>query len=47
MLPLGWIFAHPMGLGVDGIVWSVIIASLVSATLLTGRFLRVARRLPA
>lgn len=44
MLPLGWVFAHPVGLGVDGIIWSVIVASLVSALLLTGRFLQLARR---
>ena len=44
MLPLGWLFAHPMGMGVDGIVWSVIVASLVSAGLLTGRFLQLAKR---
>jgi len=44
MLPLGWVFAHPMGLGVDGIVWAVIVASLVSAGLLTGRFLLLAQR---
>lgn len=44
MLPLGWIFALALGLGVNGIVWSVIVASLVSAGLLTGRFLRVARQ---
>lgn len=47
MMPLAWLFAHPMGMGVDGIVWSVIVASLISAVLLTGRFVRVARRLPA
>lgn len=44
MLPLGWLFAHPMGLGVDGIVWAVIVASLVSAGLLTGRFLLLSQR---
>ena len=44
MMPLGWWFAHEIG--VDGLVWAVILASLVSATLLTGRFVRVARRLP-
>jgi MATE family multidrug resistance protein len=44
MMPLGWVLAHRIG--VDGLVWAVIIASLVSGTLLTGRFLRVARRLP-
>lgn len=44
MMPLGWFLAHEIG--VDGLVWAVIVASLVSATLLTGRFVRVARRLP-
>jgi MATE family multidrug resistance protein len=44
MLPLGWVFAHPLGLGVDGIVWAVILASLLSAGLLAGRFVRLARR---
>lgn len=44
MMPLGWWLAHEIG--VDGLVWAVIIASLVSATLLTARFVRVARRLP-
>ena len=44
MMPLGWWLAHEIG--VNGLVWAVIIASLVSSTLLTGRFLRVARRLP-
>ena len=42
MMPLGWVLAHRIG--VDGLVWAVIIASLVSSTLLTGRFVRVARR---
>lgn len=44
MMPLGWFLAQRMG--VDGLVWAVIIASLVSGTLLAGRFLRVARRVP-
>ena len=44
MIPLGWWLAHRMG--VDGLVWSVIVASLISGVLLTGRFLRVARRAP-
>ena len=43
MMPLGWVLAHR--LGVDGLVWAVILASLVSSTLLTGRFVRVAKRL--
>ena len=44
MMPLGWWLAHK--LGVNGLVWAVILASLVSSVLLTGRFVRVARRLP-
>lgn len=44
MLPLGWLFALPMGGGVDGIVWSVIVASVVSAGLLCARFWLVSRR---
>ncbi len=43
MMPLGWWLSH--SLGIDGLVWAVIIASLASSTLLTGRFVRVARRL--
>ena len=43
MMPLGWWLAHVMG--INGLVWAVIIASLASSALLTGRFMRVARRL--
>ena len=43
MMPLGWWLAHT--LGVNGLVWAVIVASLVSSVLLTARFVRVARRL--
>ena len=43
MMPLGWWLAHEIV--VDGLVWAVIIASLVSSALLTGRFIRVARRM--
>ncbi|MCO8029241.1 MATE family efflux transporter [Brevundimonas diminuta] len=43
MIPLGWFLAHRIG--VDGLVWSVIVASLISGALLTGRFVRIARRL--
>jgi len=43
MMPLGWVLAHRIG--VDGLVWAVIVASLASSTLLTGRFVRVARRM--
>lgn len=45
MIPLGWWLAHRIG--VDGLVWSVIVASLISGVLLTGRFIRIAKRLPA
>ena len=43
MTPLGWFLAH--SIGVNGLVWAVIIASLISGGLLTLRFLRVSRRL--
>ncbi|WP_226634633.1 MATE family efflux transporter [Brevundimonas poindexterae] len=43
MMPLGWVLAPQMG--VNGMVWAIIIASLVSSSLLTGRFIRVARRM--
>ncbi|GAW40219.1 Multidrug resistance protein NorM [Brevundimonas sp. SH203] len=42
MIPLGWWLAHRIG--VDGLVWSVIVASVISGVLLTGRFIRIARR---
>lgn len=45
MIPLGWWLAHRVG--VDGLVWSVIVASLISGALLIGRFVRIAKRLPA
>jgi MATE family multidrug resistance protein len=44
MLPLGWWLAHRTNLGVDGLVWAVIVASLVSAGLLCARFAAIARR---
>jgi MATE family multidrug resistance protein len=44
MLPLGWALAHPAGLGLDGIVWAIIVASLLSAGFLCTRFLWLARR---
>ena len=31
MLPLGWVLAHPAGLGLTGIVWAVIAASFLSS----------------
>lgn len=47
MFPLGYVLSHHAGLGVAGMVWAVIVASLVSAALLTGRFVRVVRRMRA
>ena len=44
MMPLAWWLALPRGMGVTGIVWAVIIASLISAGLLAGRFWMLARR---
>ena len=44
MCPLAWWFAHPMKLGLDGIIWAVIVASLVSAGCLVGRFWLLGRR---
>jgi MATE family multidrug resistance protein len=46
MLPLAWLLSHRLGGGLDGIVWAVILASLVSAATLTARFLLLGRRLP-
>jgi multidrug resistance protein, MATE family len=44
MMPLAWWLAIPMGLGLNGIVWAVIAASVLSAALLGGRFWLLARR---
>ncbi|WP_041373438.1 MATE family efflux transporter [Phenylobacterium zucineum] len=44
MMPLAWWLAIPMKLGIDGIVWAVIVASLVSCALLLGRFWLLSRR---
>lgn len=41
MMPLAWWLAIPMGMGVSGLVWAVIIASLISAGLLGWRFWRL------
>lgn len=38
MGPLAWWLALPMGMGVNGIVWSVVVTSFVSAAFLLGRF---------
>jgi multidrug resistance protein, MATE family len=44
MMPLGYTLAIGLGWGVEGIVWAVIIASLMSAGLLWARFLWLSRR---
>ncbi len=43
MLPLGWRLAVGARMGLEGIVWAVIVASLMSAALLVARFTWVAR----
>jgi MATE family multidrug resistance protein len=44
MVPLAWALAHPAGMGITGIVWAVIIASLFAAGLLIARFWMLARQ---
>jgi len=44
MMPLAWWFAIPLGMGINGIVWAVIIASFLSGGLLLGRFWMLSRR---
>ncbi|HWE46852.1 MAG TPA: MATE family efflux transporter [Caulobacteraceae bacterium] len=44
MVPLAWVLAHRTPLGLDGIVWSVILASFVSGALQVGRFAWLALR---
>jgi MATE family multidrug resistance protein len=44
MIPLAWWLAIPMKLGLDGMVWAVIIASLLSAGFLLTRFWMLSRR---
>jgi len=44
MAPLAWWLAIPMHMGVNGIAWAVVIASVLSGALLLGRFWMLARR---
>jgi multidrug resistance protein, MATE family len=44
MAPLAWWLAIPRHMGLIGIVWAVVIASVVSAVLLLGRFWMLSRR---
>jgi MATE family multidrug resistance protein len=43
MMPLAWWLAIPKGLGVNGLVWAIILASLLSAGLLLWRFRALSR----
>lgn len=43
MIPLAYLLAIPAGLGLNGIVWAVIAASLIAAVTLVGRFLGLQR----
>ncbi len=47
MLPLGWWLAIPMGMGLTGMMWGIILSTWLSAGLLYGRFLMLGRRVPA
>lgn len=44
MCPLAWLLAHPLGLGLNGIVWAIVVSSLLAAGFLTTRFWRLGRR---
>ena len=46
MLPLGWLLAVRLGQGLDGAILAVILASLMSAGLLLGRFWMLGRKAP-
>ncbi len=45
MLPLGYLFCLTLGLGVAGLIWAVAVASAVSGTFQTGRFLWLDKRI--
>ena len=44
MTPLAWWLAIPMGLGIQGIVWAIVVASFVSGGLLLTRFWVLSKR---
>ena len=44
MIPLAWLLAFPLGRGAAGLIEGIIIASVVSLTLLAGRFQQLVRR---
>jgi MATE family multidrug resistance protein len=44
MLPLGYLFAIPMGMGLNGMLWAIIASTYLSAALLSWRFWALGRR---
>lgn len=44
MGPLAWWLSHSLGMGLTGVMWAVILASLMAAAFLTGRFWQLGRR---
>jgi MATE family multidrug resistance protein len=44
MIPLAWWLAIPLGMGLVGIVWAIIAASITAAAFLLARFWILARR---
>jgi len=44
MCPLAWFLAHPMKMGLSGIIWAIIASSLLAAGFLVSRFWLLSRR---
>lgn len=44
MCPLAWCLAHPLGMGLSGVVWAIVVSSLLSAGCLAGRFWLLSHR---
>ncbi|HET9161634.1 MAG TPA: MATE family efflux transporter, partial [Caulobacteraceae bacterium] len=44
MVPLGWLLAIHWHMGLNGILWAMVVASYASAAFLVGRFVWLARR---
>ena len=43
-VPIGYVLAFVVGIGVDGLMWGILAGALSASTLLSGRFLVMARR---
>ena len=43
-MPIGYVLAFVVGIGVEGLMWGILAGALSAAALLSGRFLAVARR---